>query len=151
MPKEKDRTRRPELCASLQGLVRGRDCGCAVDAIASVPTDQACGLASGNVEASWKDAIRNTEARFVSDVVPPAHSANAQYPLTAHAQGIYRAGPGELELAELTASTRATQIRASGTLSTSAALKLSVHDHRSWRMATRYSPRRDMPARSRLR
>ena len=84
------------------------------------------GLASGNVEASWKDAIRNTEARFVSDVVPPAHSANAQYPLTAHAQGIYRAGPGELELAELTASTRATQIRASGTLSTSAALKLSV-------------------------
>jgi len=84
------------------------------------------GLASGNMEASWKNAIRNTEARFVGDVTPPARPANAQFPLTAHAQGVYRVGPGELELAELTASTRATQIHASGTLSSTAALKLSV-------------------------
>ncbi len=84
------------------------------------------GLASGSVEASWKDAIRNMEARFVGDVVPPANAAHAQFPLTAHAQGVYRPGPGELELAELTASTRATQIHASGTLSSNAALKLSV-------------------------
>jgi translocation and assembly module TamB len=84
------------------------------------------GLASGNVEASWKDAIRNTEARFVADVTPPARPVNPQFPLTAHVQGVYRAGPGELELAELTASTRATQIHASGTLSSTAALKLSV-------------------------
>ncbi len=84
------------------------------------------GLASGSVDASWKDAIRNTEIRFVGDVVPPANQAGAQFPLTAHAQGTYRAGPGELEVAELTASTRATQIHASGTLSSTAALKLSV-------------------------
>ena len=84
------------------------------------------GLASGNLEANWKDAIRNTEARFVADVTPPARPANPQFPLTAHVQGVYRAGPGELELAELTASTRATQIHASGTLSSTAALKLSV-------------------------
>ena len=84
------------------------------------------GLASGSVEASWKDAIRNAEARFVADVVPPANPSNAQFPLTAHAQGVYRAGPGELEMAELTASTRATQIHASGTLSSTAALKVSV-------------------------
>ncbi len=84
------------------------------------------GLASGSVEASWRDAIRNTEARFIGDVVPPPRSANAQFPLTAHARGIYRPDPGELELAELTASTRATQVHASGTLSTSAALKVAV-------------------------
>ena len=84
------------------------------------------GLASGSVEASWKDTIRNLEARFVGDVTPPPQSSNARFPLTAHAQGVYRAGPGELELAELTASTRATQIRASGTFSSTAALKLSV-------------------------
>jgi translocation and assembly module TamB len=84
------------------------------------------GLASGSVEAKWKDAIRNTEARFIGDVVPPTNAAHAQFPLTAHAQGLYRPGPGELELAELTASTRATQIHASGTLSSSAALKLTV-------------------------
>ena len=70
--------------------------------------------------------IRNTEAQFVADVLPPAQSTNAQFPLTGHAQGTYRFGPGELELAELTASTRATQVHASGTLSSSAALKLAV-------------------------
>ncbi len=84
------------------------------------------GLASGNVEASWKDTIRSTEARLVADVAPPARPSNAQFPLAAHVQGVYRAGPSELELAELTASTRATQIHASGTLSSTAALKLSV-------------------------
>jgi translocation and assembly module TamB len=84
------------------------------------------GLASGKVEAHWKDTVRNTEAQFVADVVPPVRPSSAQFPLTAHAQGIYRAAPGELELAELTASTRATQVRASGTLSSAAALKLSV-------------------------
>ena len=84
------------------------------------------GLVSGNVEARWKDSTRNAEAQFVADVVPPAKPSRAQFPITAHAQGIYRAGPGELELAQLNASTRATQVHASGTLSSSAALKLSV-------------------------
>ncbi len=84
------------------------------------------GLASGNVEARWRGSLRNTEAQFVADVVPPPGSSKAQFPLTAHAQGIYRAGPSELQLDALTASTRATQVRASGTLSSTAALKLYV-------------------------
>ena len=84
------------------------------------------GLVSGKVDANWKDSIRNTEAQFVADVVPPPASTKAQFPLTGHAQGTYRFGPGELELAELTAATRATQVHASGTLSSSAALKLVV-------------------------
>ena len=78
------------------------------------------------MEARWKDTIRNTEAQFVADVVPPAQSSSAQFPLTGARSGVYRFGPGELELAELTASTRATQVHASGTLSSTAALKLSV-------------------------
>ena len=45
------------------------------------------GLASGSVEASWKDTIRNTEARFIGDVVPPANSAHAQFPLTGARSG----------------------------------------------------------------
>jgi translocation and assembly module TamB len=84
------------------------------------------GLASGKVDASWKDSIRNTEAQFTADVLPPAPSTKAQFPLTAHAQGIYRFGPGELELAELIAATRATQVHASGTLSATAAIKVMV-------------------------
>ena len=84
------------------------------------------GVVSGKVDANWKDSIRHTEAQFVADVVPPPASTKAQFPLTGHAQGTYRFGPGELELAELTAATRATQVHASGTLSSSAALKLVV-------------------------
>jgi translocation and assembly module TamB len=84
------------------------------------------GLTSGSVEARWKGSPLNTEAQFVGDVVPSVQSANGTLPLTAHFQGIYRAGPGELQLDQLTAATPATQVRASGTLSTTAALKLSV-------------------------
>jgi len=84
------------------------------------------GLVSGKVDASWQDGFRNTEAQFVADVVPPAPSTKAQFPLTGHAEGVYRFGPGELDLAELTAATRATQVHASGTLSSAAALRLVV-------------------------
>jgi translocation and assembly module TamB len=84
------------------------------------------GLASGNVEARWKGSPRDADAQFVADVVPPAIMSRAQLPLTAHIQGAYRAGLGELQLDQLNASTRATQVRASGTFSSSAALKLFV-------------------------
>jgi translocation and assembly module TamB len=84
------------------------------------------GQASGTVEARWKGSPRNAEAQFIADVVPSAHPSNVQLPLTAQLRGLYRAGPGELQLDQLTAATPATQVRASGTLSSSAALKLSV-------------------------
>jgi translocation and assembly module TamB len=84
------------------------------------------GLASGTVEARWKDSLRNLEAQFITDVVAPARVSSAQFPITAHAQGVHRFGPGELQLDQLTASTRATQVHGSGTLSSSAALKISV-------------------------
>jgi translocation and assembly module TamB len=84
------------------------------------------GLVSGNLDAQWKGSVREAEARFVADVVPTPHPSSAQLPVTAHAQGIYRAGPGEMQLDAFNAATRATQVVASGTLSTSAALKLSV-------------------------
>lgn len=84
------------------------------------------GFASGNLEARWKGSPRYAEAQFVTDVVPPPHPSRTQLPVTAHVQGVYRAGPGELQLDQLNAATRATQVRASGTLSSSAAIKLSV-------------------------
>jgi translocation and assembly module TamB len=84
------------------------------------------GLATGSLDAQWTGSPRNMEAQFVADVVPPPHPSSAQLPLTAHVQGVYRAGPGELQLDAFNAATRATQVRASGTLSTAAALKLTV-------------------------
>src|SRR5713101_1865849 len=84
------------------------------------------GLVSGNVDARWKGSPRDAEAQFVADVVPPVRVSRAQLPITAHVQGAYRAGPGELQLDQLNASTRATQVHASGAFSSSAALKLAV-------------------------
>jgi len=84
------------------------------------------GLTSGSIEARWKASPRNAEAQFIADVVPSVKSSSGQLPLTAHLQGIYRAGPGELQLDRLTAATPGTQVQASGTLSTTAALKVSV-------------------------
>ncbi|OLE57187.1 MAG: hypothetical protein AUG13_05235 [Chloroflexi bacterium 13_1_20CM_2_59_7] len=85
------------------------------------------GATSGTVDARWKGSLRKAEADVALDVAPPAHAAPGQLPLTAHARGTYRAASGELEVPELTASTRATQVRASGMLSSTAALKLSVN------------------------
>src|SRR5438105_4561778 len=87
---------------------------------------RSAGQTSGTTEVRWKGSPRSAEAQFVADVMPPAHPSNVQLPLTAHAQGIYRAGPSELQLDEFNAATRATQVRASGTLSNTAAIKLSV-------------------------
>ena len=84
------------------------------------------GLASGTLDARWRGSPRYADAQFVADVVPPPAFTRAQLPITAHAQGTYRAGPGELQLDQLNAATRATQIRASGTLSSTAAIQLSV-------------------------
>jgi translocation and assembly module TamB len=84
------------------------------------------GLISGNADGRWKGSPREAELQFAADVVPPAKVSRTQLPITAHMQGFYRAGPGELQLDQLNVSTRATQVRASGTFSSSAALKLFV-------------------------
>jgi translocation and assembly module TamB len=85
------------------------------------------GAASGRVEAHWKRSPSNAEAELLLGVVPPAHPASNQLPLTARARGTYRAAIDELELSEFAASTRATQVRASGRLSRSSNLQMSLN------------------------
>ena len=84
------------------------------------------GLVTGSLDARWRGSPRDSEIQFAADVAPPARVSSAQLPITAHTQGIYRLGAGELQLDQLNATTRATQIRASGTFSSNAALKLAV-------------------------
>ena len=85
------------------------------------------GAASGSIDAHWRRAPNNAEAELLLEVVPPAHPTVNQLPLTAHARGTYRAAADELELSEFAASTRATQVRASGRLAQSSALKISLN------------------------
>jgi len=84
------------------------------------------GAASGTLETRWVGSPRNAETQISLDVIAPEGVHPAQLPLNAQVRATYRAAPGEWEVAEFNASTRATQVRASGTLSTSAALKVSV-------------------------
>ncbi|HWY55781.1 MAG TPA: translocation/assembly module TamB domain-containing protein [Terriglobales bacterium] len=84
------------------------------------------GAASGRIEAQWRGSPRNTEADITLDVNAPAQLKPGELPLNAHANAKYRAAPAELEVVEFNASTRATQVRAAGTLSSTAAMSLSL-------------------------
>ena len=87
---------------------------------------QLVGYASGSVDTRWKGTPRNAEAEIAVDVVPPAQVPPSRLPLRAHAHAIYRISAGELEVSEFNAETLDSQARAAGTLSTRAALKVSV-------------------------
>jgi translocation and assembly module TamB len=92
------------------------------------------GAASGRVEAQWTGSPRNTETDITLDVTAAAQLKAGELPLNAHANARYRAAPAELQVVEFNASTRATQVRAAGTLSSTAAMNLSVttSDLREW-------------------
>jgi len=84
------------------------------------------GTASGNIDTQWRGSAHNAETELALDVAAPAHPGAGELPLNAHTRARYRWTSGDLEVAEFSASTRATQVRASGTLSSSAALHLSI-------------------------
>jgi len=84
------------------------------------------GATDGSVEAGWTGSPRNTEAKIILEVVPPSRVAPGQLPLTARARATYHAGSGELDLAEFSAATTASKVAASGTLSSTASLNVSV-------------------------
>src|SRR5450631_501965 len=84
------------------------------------------GISSGTVDVHWTRSLANLEADLAMDVVAPSSVSPGQLPLNSRAQLTYRAANGELDVTEFDASTRASQIHASGTLADSGALKLSV-------------------------
>ena len=84
------------------------------------------GKASGTLETRWAGSLHNAETKIALDVAAPAPVLAGQLPVNVHAHGVYRWARGELEVDDFNASTRATQVRASGTLSQQAAVNLSV-------------------------
>ncbi len=84
------------------------------------------GSVSGTVDGGWKGSPANAVADVVLDVVSPATPKPGQLGVNGHARTTYRRASDEIEISEFTASTKATQVRASGTLSSSASVKLSV-------------------------
>jgi translocation and assembly module TamB len=84
------------------------------------------GLASGTLETRWKGTRRDAEVHFILNVNPPAKSEAAALPITAQASGEYHAATGTLDLPQFNLATRTSHIQASGTLSSTSALRLSV-------------------------
>lgn len=84
------------------------------------------GSLSGSVEGRWKGSPDNLVAEVVLDMAEPASLKAGQLAIKGHTRTTYRRATEELEVAEFTGGTKATQVQASGTLSNSAAVKLSV-------------------------
>ena len=84
------------------------------------------GSASGVLEARWKGSPHNAEVEFGLDLNPPAHAISGRLPMTAHAEGAYRAATDVLELPKFNLSTPNTHIQASGTLSSTSSLRVSL-------------------------
>ncbi|MGO9124012.1 MAG: translocation/assembly module TamB domain-containing protein [Terriglobales bacterium] len=84
------------------------------------------GVGGGTVETRWRGSPRSAETELTLEVAPPAQVAAEQLPINARGRAVYRTATAELEVSEFNANTRSSQVRASGTLSTRAAMKLSV-------------------------
>lgn len=91
-----------------------------------IPSMHLAGLASGTLETLWKGTRRDAELHFTVDATPPAHMTPEQLALNAHAEGVYYAANDKLDLPQFQLSTPTSHVQASGTLSSTSALRLSV-------------------------
>lgn len=132
--KESNRKERPKLALVQTGVVHLRLRDVSARALASalnttahpVGSFRPAGYATGTLDARWKGSPRDAEIAFMFDLNPPLRSAPGELPVTASIQGTYRGAREELELSRLNASTPASRVQASGTLSASSALRLSI-------------------------
>jgi translocation and assembly module TamB len=84
------------------------------------------GLASGTLETRWKGTRHDAELLFNVDVIPPEPMDRPQLPVTAHAGGVYYAANDTLDLPQFNLTTPTSHVLASGTLSSTSSLRLSV-------------------------
>src|SRR6266567_191987 len=96
------------------------------------------GNLAGTSEVRWRQSIHNAQVKVMAEVAKPSRTQAGQIPLVAKAQATYSLPSGEIALTDFGASTPATQIHASGALSSSASLKFSfmTTDLREWQPFT---------------
>ncbi len=83
-------------------------------------------LASGTVETRWKGTPRDAEVQFAFDLDPSSIVARGELPISAHANGVYSAADGTLDLARFTLTSPTSRVQAAGTLSSASAMHFSV-------------------------
>jgi translocation and assembly module TamB len=83
--------------------------------------------ANGTLELRWNGSARNAEAEVaVNLTAPPVSAANAM-PVNGNLRATYRAASDELEIAELDAASRASEVHAFGRLASRGAVKVTAH------------------------
>lgn len=122
--------RPPEPKGTVRLRMRGISVAALADAV-SVPGPpfsqmSLAGTADGSLEAHWRGAPRNADTDIALDVTPPVAPARHHLPLTARARGTYHGASKSVELADLSLSTRASQLRASGVLSSASSVKITA-------------------------
>ncbi|MGA8153198.1 MAG: translocation/assembly module TamB domain-containing protein [Terriglobales bacterium] len=137
-----DKTLREKTQNEQRGTVRLRMKNLSAQEIATAISSSArplrrmnlAGMTSGTLETRWRGAPRNAESEITLDVTSPKQLSPGQLPVEAHVHATYRNAAAELEVSEFDASTRATHVHASGTMSTHAALKVAVttNDLHEW-------------------
>jgi len=124
------KTKGEEQKGTAQLRVREISAGGFADAIstAALPLRRMnlAGATSGTIELRWKGSVKKSEANFVLEVVAPVSPSPKQLPLSGRVRATYYGETGELEVADLSAGTRASQVQASGRLGRSGTLKLFV-------------------------
>jgi translocation and assembly module TamB len=84
------------------------------------------GFATGTLDAHWRGIPSDAEIAFTLDLNPPLRPAVSELPVTAHLQGAFRGFSEELDLDRANLSSPRSRVQASGTLSASSSLRLSV-------------------------
>ena len=82
--------------------------------------------ASGTLETRWKGTPRDAEVQFALDLTPPEHHVPAHLRISAHTNGVYHAADETLDLPQFTLTTPTSHVQASGTLSATSVVHLSV-------------------------
>lgn len=93
---------------------------------------------SGTSELRWRNSIEDADISAAGEVTRPNHVRGGEIPLAASFQGAYALRSGDLKIDNLSANTPATQLHASGALSSAAPLRVSfsTSDLHEWQPLT---------------
>ncbi len=130
-PKARSAQARPSFQA---GTARIRVVNLSADEVAAAldtpahpfPTFHPAALLSGTFTTRWQGTPRDAEIQFDANLNPFSEAARGQLAIAADASGVYHAATDSLDLPHLTLATPNSRLQASGTLSASSSVRLSV-------------------------
>jgi translocation and assembly module TamB len=85
--------------------------------------------ASGTADMLWVGAVRDAETRLKLVLSPPQHQEPNETPLRGPVDGVYRGSRDELEVNTLHLASSASDVTASGSLSATSSMRLTVTSH----------------------